>query len=110
MTRKLIFVVSTFISVAVIIIAVIYFSNYQQNQQIVKLKSEGERLVKQVENYKSRMHKIPQYMEDMHLNLPDDYPIYYAAEKDSINYTIGFQIRPFKSMVYYSDSKLWISQ
>jgi uncharacterized membrane protein len=110
MMRKSIFVVSIFIAVAAIITAAIYFSNYYQSQHIAKLKNEGMELVKQVENYRSRTHKIPQYMEDMHLDLPDDYPIYYNIQKDSINYTVSFQIAPFRSMAYYSDTKSWVSQ
>ncbi|NVM62242.1 hypothetical protein FHW88_000518 [Mucilaginibacter sp. SG538B] len=49
-------------------------------------------------------------MDDMNLNLPDNYPFLYAITKDSSAYVVGFEISPFKSMMYHSNSKAWVPQ
>lgn len=74
------------------------------------MEQQASYLINKVESYKKEHHKLPQYMEDMNLNLPDNYPFAYATTKDSSVYVVGFEIAPFKSMVYYSDSKTWAPQ
>lgn len=67
-------------------------------------------MIRIVEDYRKRYKKLPQYEADMHLDLPDDYPISYAITNDSTVYVVGFQIAPFKSMYYSSDTKSWSTQ
>jgi hypothetical protein len=83
---------------------------YERRQKISNLKKQSQYLIQKVEAYKKKNHKLPQYMDDMHLDLSDDYPISYSLTHDSLVYVVGFQIAPFSSMVYYSDTKMWASQ
>lgn len=80
---------------------------YFGNKKVFALERQGNDLAQKVEAFKDRNHKFPQYLENMKLNLPDDYPLYYAITKDSGAYVIWFQIGFFKSMVYHSDTKKW---
>ena len=64
-------------------------------------------MIKKVDQYKAKNHKLPNYLEDIGFNLPNDSLFSYDLGRDSSTYTIGFQIGFFRSMVYYSDRKVW---
>ncbi len=98
------------ICISVVAIIICYLPIYLQYKKINSLEKQANYLIQQVEVYKKKYHKIPEYMEDMKLNLPDDYPLYYNNTQDSGVYIISFQVEPFKSMGYHSDSKTWVLQ
>jgi len=107
MRRKVLII----IIISILVIAgIVYWPTFQQAREINSMKKQACYLINKVEAYKKEHHKLPQYMDDMNLNLPDSYPFSYAITKDSSVYVVGFQIAPFESMVYYSDSKTWIPQ
>jgi len=83
---------------------------YFEDKKIHDLEIKSQYMIKQVELYKNLHHKLPQNEDDMKLNLPDDYPIYYGITQDSTTYMVGFPIGWFHSMAYYSDTKKWIRQ
>ena len=87
-----------------------YLPVYLRNKGISDLERQGIELAKKVDEYQRKNHKLPEYLEDLKLNLPDDYPLNYNKTKDSGVYVIGFQVRPFRSMVYSSDTKVWLLQ
>lgn len=89
---------------------VCYLPVYLRNKEISDLEKRGNELVLKIEAYKKRTHKLPHYIEDLGLNLPDNYPFSYDIAHDSSYYVVGFEIAPFRSMVYYSDTKTWIPQ
>jgi len=78
-----------------------------QANDIKKMETQGQWLIQKVEDYRKIHHKLPVYMNDMKLDLPDDYPINYDLTKDSNIYVISFQVYAFKSATYYSDTKKW---
>lgn len=98
------------ICLIVMIGIVVYLPIYERNKEISDLKQKANYLIQKVEAYKLKHHKLTQYENDMNLSLPDDYPISYAITKDSLVYVVGFEIAPFESMVYHSDSKTWTPQ
>jgi hypothetical protein len=95
------------ICIVTLSIIICYLPLYLRNKEINDLERQGDDLVQKVEIYKKRNHKLPEYLEDMGINLPDNYPLYYNTTQDSGIYEISFQVRPFKSMVYHSDTKQW---
>src|SRR5882672_8257446 len=103
-----------FISCVGILWVGITYISYQRNKEIHDLVRQGNDLVQKVEAYKKAHYKIPQCLEDMRLNLPDDCPLNYNVTRDSVNYVISFQTGLwfnstfFQSKAYYSDSKEWI--
>jgi len=108
MQRKVLLIIVICILVTIGIIA--YLPLFKRAREINNMEDQAGYLIKKVEAYKKKYHKLPQYMDDMNLDLPDNYPFSYAITKDSSNYLVGFEIAPFKSMVYYSDSKKWAPQ
>lgn len=108
MKRKVILIIV--ISISFIIGAVIYWPIFQHAREINNMEEQAGYLINKVEAYKRKYHKLPQYMDDMNLNLPDNYPFFYAITNDSSTYVVGFEIAPFKSMVYHSNSKTWVPQ
>jgi hypothetical protein len=83
------------------------FLLYRRNKEVNDLEEQGFKLAQKVEAYKNKYHALPNTLDDIAPNLPDDYPLDYVVRRDSINYEIWFQIGFFKSMVYHSDSKKW---
>ena len=86
---------------------VIYYPINQKNTQINKLEKQGENIVFQIELYKKTHHKLPLYLDDLQINLPEDSPFGYDLTHDSLNYVLGFQISTFKTRVYHSETKQW---
>ncbi|WP_426669326.1 hypothetical protein ACPPVU_24295 [Mucilaginibacter sp. McL0603] len=105
MKKKGIFIVV--ICIVAISLIVCYLPFYIKSKAINDLENQGNYLVQRVEAYKKKNHKLPQYLEDMQLNLPDNYPLNYNTTKDSGIYVVSFQVGFFRSMVYYSDRKEW---
>jgi len=103
MKRSLI-IAALFISVAGLIY--IYLT-YSENKDIRDLQNKSMQIVRKVEEYKQKNHKIPDNMENLNLNLPDNYPINYNVQQDGVNYYVSFQIAAFKSMAYDSSTKSW---
>ena len=93
-----------------IIAYVLFFSDYLKNKENTDKETKAQWLITKIEQYKKDHHKIPQSIDDLKLNLPDDYPIDYAITHDSVVYVVGFQVEAFKSMMYRSDLKKWIMQ
>jgi hypothetical protein len=111
MTKKILFTIAICtITIVVFIICLWFYLGYLRKKEYLELEKQGLELAQKVEKYKKIHHKIPDYLEDMGLNLPDNYPLYYNTTKDSGVYVISFQVRAFKSMVYYSDTKEWRMQ
>lgn len=106
MNRKMLIIIGIVFIVGVI--AYLYLFN--RARQMNTMEEQAGYLIKKVEEYKKVHHKLPQYQDDMQLNVPDDYPLTYALTKDSSNYLVGFEIAPFKSMVYHSENKTWMPQ
>lgn len=90
--------------------AILYWPILKRSRGMNSMEKQAGYLINKVEQYKKYHHKLPQYMDDMNLNLSDNYPFSYAITKDSSVYVVGFEIAPFKSMVYYSDTKTWRPQ
>lgn len=90
-----------------IVIAVLAYWGRSINKENAALMKKGDSLVVKIEKYKKRNHKLPEYLEDLKLNLPDNYPLYYNRTRDSDNYVVSFQIGFFKNIVYHSDTKKW---
>lgn len=93
-----------------IIAYLLFFSDYLKNKEIADNENKAQWLITKIEEYKKTHHKIPQSIDDLKLNLPDDYPIDYAITNDSGVYVVGFQVEAFESMMYRSDLKKWIMQ
>ncbi|QEM12943.1 hypothetical protein [Mucilaginibacter rubeus] len=108
MKRKMLLI--AVIGIVFIVGVIAYLSLFTRTRQIGNMEEQAGYLIKKVEEYKRQHHQLPKYIDDMQLNLPDDYPFSYALTKDSSNYLVGFEIAPFKSMVYYSENKTWMSQ
>ena len=107
MRRKILNIVVICISILGI---VVYWLIYEQNKELKSLEKQANYLIQQVEFYKKTHHKLPQSMDDMRLSLPDDCRVTYEMVNDSLSYTVGYPIAPFRDMVYYSNSKSWIPQ
>src|SRR3569833_3085798 len=95
----------TLIGVAVIIAMLTYW-RYSINKEDESLMKEGDKLIAKIERYRTQNHRLPDYLEDLKLNLPDDYPLNYA-KRDDDSYVVGFQIGFFKDITYRSDTKKW---
>ncbi|HZX58825.1 MAG TPA: hypothetical protein VFE54_08870 [Mucilaginibacter sp.] len=81
---------------------------YSINKGDETLMKEGNRLIEKIEQYKAKNHRLPEYIEDLKLNLPDNYPLNYNRGKGSDNYVVSFQIGFFKDIVYHSDTRKWV--
>jgi hypothetical protein len=90
-------------------LGIIYLRRYEIRKDITEKKKQAMELVKKVEEYKKMHHKIPAYQDDLG-DFSNNYPIYYNTTKDSGVYIVSFQIAPFKSMGYHSDTKAWTEQ
>lgn len=71
-----------------------------------ELKTQGNELVKKVEEYKKNTGKLPSGLKDMGLEESMEGPLFYER-KDSVNYMIWFGTTLGESMIYYSDTKEW---
>lgn len=98
------------IIISAMIIFLVCFFAYKRKKEVSSKEIQARYLIDKVEEYRAKYHKLPLYESDMHLDLPEEYPCHYAITKDSTVYIVGFEVAPFKSMVYYSDSKTWIPQ
>lgn len=108
MNRKILLIM--IVGFVFVVCLITYLFLFNRPRKINNMEKRAGYLIKKVEEYKGKYHKLPQYMDDMQLNLPIDYPFSYALTKDSSNYLVGFEIVPFKSMVYHSENKTWIPQ
>ena len=78
------------------------------------VKKDDTRLIKQadswiekIENYRKTHYKAPDSLEVVGIKTPDDGPLLYAPDRDSVNYMIHFQIGFFISKSYSSINKYW---
>lgn len=85
---------------------VLLFSRFWRARNESALMAEGRELIKKVEAYKAKNHKLPQYLSDIKPQIPDDYPLSYAS-RDGENYIIWFGTSLGESIAYHSDSKKW---
>ncbi|WP_121808123.1 hypothetical protein [Mucilaginibacter kameinonensis] len=108
MKRKMLLI--AIMGIAFIAGVIVYLSLFTRARQIATMEEQAGYLIQRVEEYKGKYHKLPQYMDDMQLNLPDNYPFSYTLTGDGLSYLVGFEIAPFKSMVYHSENKTWIPQ
>jgi len=93
------------ISVAIIIVTLTYwrYSIHKEDEESMR---EGNKLIAKIEQYRIKNHRLPEHLEDLKLNLPDDYPLHYAKWSDN-SYVVGFQVGFFKDITYHSDTKKW---
>lgn len=91
--------------VAVLVLAglVFFYFRYTENK---KYEKEGAELIAKIEEYRKQKNRLPNDVSELGLAEPMGEGPYYER-KDSLNYTVFFNIGFDNTKTYYSQTKEW---
>jgi hypothetical protein len=72
-----------------------------------RLMKQADVWIKKLNDYKKNHNKAPDSLQMIGIEVPDSCPLIYTLDRDSINYTISFQIGFFRSKAYDSQNRYW---
>jgi hypothetical protein len=99
--KKLIIGISV---VIIIVLGVFFYLNVLENQEY---KEKGGLLIEKVEKYKSQYGYLPETVKDLKIESEMGEGPYYE-KVDSLKYIVYFSIGFDNTLMYYSDTEIWI--
>lgn len=103
MNKKLLYII-----IIILLSLISFWYYYLRNAREIRLLNEGKEVVKKIEVYKEKYHKLPDSLETIGIHEDENTALYLNYNKyDSVNYSVWIGLSSEESRFYYSDSQRW---